>query len=134
MFIEAIGMKRARKFWSCVPRECPNAALTLSNSKQEPAFGIRVFCYSYSSRDLRMIAQLLCRQSVGVTQLMPHSNSLLPLDQYEILSNARCQLLVWHHNHDSLYLEISNPQLIMCIIWEYVVSPVGCNDVYPDLP
>lgn len=127
-------MKRAKKSWNCVPHECPNAALTLSNSKQKLFFGIRVFHYNYSSGDLRMIAQLRCHQSVGVTQLMPHNNSLLPLDQYGILSNARCQLVVWYHSHDSLYLEINNPQLIICIVWEYVVSPVECNDVYPDLP
>lgn len=81
-----------------------------------------------------MIAQPLCHQTVGVTQLIPHNNSLLPLDPYGVLSNACCQSAVWHHSHDSLYPEISNPQLVICTIWEYVVSQVGCNDVYPDLP
>lgn len=39
MFIEAVGMKRAR---SCVPHEYLNAALILPSSKKEPFFCIAI--------------------------------------------------------------------------------------------
>lgn len=123
MYVEAVDMKNARKSWNCVPHELPSVALTLSHRRPDPVFYIRVFHCNYSSRHFGMIAQLLCRRSEGMTELMPSNNSLLPLDQCGILSNAHCQLVVWHCNHDSLYLEISNPQQIICIICEYLVSP-----------
>lgn len=61
--------------------------LGLSQILNENQFGTLVFHYNYSITDFRMTAQLLYHKFIGMTQLMSH-NSLLPLDQYDILSNV----------------------------------------------
>lgn len=84
-------MTREGNSWSCLPHEHPSAVLSLSNSK-EAVFDTRGFYFDYINRDLGMIAQPLYHQSIGVTQLTPHNDSLLPLDY--IWDHLQCLLSV----------------------------------------